>query len=94
MLNYNTFYNKWANKSTYQDNKLAGIISVNKQVYNIPHLDLYTVIADVWQIPTLYGWGYDEKKRNKFYREAKKAGLNRLKDRKNEWYKIIELKEL
>lgn len=95
-IKYADFYAKWANKQTYDEglnHSLAGILSVFRRPYQLPHMKGYNIIADIWSIPTIHGWGYDEKKRRLFYKEAKAAGLNRLKDRKNEWYKIIEINE-
>ena len=72
----------------------AGKISVHRNNdYKLPHLKGLKIVADVWILPLIFGWGYDESKRRKFYKDAKLAKLSRRKDTKNEWYKIIELIE-
>jgi hypothetical protein len=97
ILPYTDLYEKYANRHTYECNLLhsmAGAIKVYRNNdYKLPHLKGVKIIADVWILPSIFGWGYDENKRRKFYRDAKAAKLSRRKDIKNEWYKTIEIIE-
>lgn len=93
-MNYVDFYNKYANKKTYEGD-FSGIIQVYRhEEYKLTHLPKYNIIADIWVTPTIHGWGYDTKKRNIFYKDAKKAKLSKNKSIKNEWYKIINITEI
>ena len=96
-MTYEELYQKWANRHTYDCvtlHSLAGIIKVYRSNnYHLKHMTSYVAVADVWLLPSIHGWGYDEKKRREFYKDAKAAKLSRRKETKNEWYKIIELKE-
>ena len=91
-MNYEDFYNKYANRKTCESYLFGTIQVYRDDSYKLKHLTNCVISADVWVVPTLHGWGYNESKRNKFYIEAKKAKLASRKDKKNEWYKIISIK--
>lgn len=96
-MTYEELYTKWANRPTYDCpliHSKAGRIKVYRsEDYPLAYMSGYRVVADIWLLPTMFGWGYDEKKRREFYKDAKAAKLSRRKETKSEWYKIIEIHE-
>lgn len=90
-MNYTELYEKWGNRPVY-DNQSSGKINVHRDSdYKLAHMEGYKIIADVWVLPTIFGWAFDEKKRKEFYKDAKEAKLSRNIYTKNEWYKIIDI---
>jgi hypothetical protein len=93
-MNYIDFYNKYANKSTYESD-FSGIIQVYRdKEYKLTYMPKYNIVADIWLIPTIHGWGYNIKRKNIFLKDAKKVKLSKNKSTKNEWYKIIDITEI
>lgn len=94
-IEYESFKEKWAGRKTYECpniKSLSATIEVNRvNNFNLLHGSDITATVDLWTIPNIFGWGYDEKKRNNFMRELKKVGLHRVKGRKLEYYKTLQI---
>jgi hypothetical protein len=100
-MDYEEFKTKWANRPLYESpydyngNSAGKIIMYRDNNYQkqLTYYKNCTVIADVFDTPKSLGWK-DDKQKKEFYKDAKSAGVSTNKATKNEWYKIIDIKDL